>query len=74
MGASVNGLVSPASGFCRDFFNFSDYMRASIRLAALMEAPSIFIFTSRLDRLGEDGRLISRSNQFFLASLRAMPL
>src|SRR5580698_4061018 len=46
MGASVNGLiVSGIRAFGATFFNFSDYMRASIRLAALMEIPSIFIYT-----------------------------
>src|SRR6202034_2363201 len=46
MGASVHGLtLSGIRAFGATFFNFSDYMRASIRLAALEEAPSMFIFT-----------------------------
>ena len=72
MGASVNGLVvSGIRGFGATFFNFSDYMRASIRLAALMEAPSIFIFTHDSIGLGEDGPTHQPIEQ--LASLRAMP-
>ena len=56
MGASVNGLVaSGIRAFGATFFNFSDYMRASIRLSALMEIPSIFIFTHDSIGLGEDG-------------------
>jgi transketolase len=72
MGASVNGLVvSGIRGFGATFFNFSDYMRASIRLAALMEIPSIFIFTHDSIGLGEDGPTHQPIEQ--LASLRAMP-
>ncbi len=72
MGASVNGLtVSGIRAFGATFFNFSDYMRASIRLAALMEAPSIFIFTHDSIGLGEDGPTHQPIEQ--LASLRAMP-
>jgi len=72
MGASVNGLVvSRIRAFGATFFNFSDYMRASIRLAALMEAPSIFIFTHDSIGLGEDGPTHQPIEQ--LASLRAMP-
>jgi transketolase len=72
MGASVNGLVvSGIRGFGATFFNFSDYMRASIRLAALMEIPSIFVFTHDSIGLGEDGPTHQPIEQ--LASLRAMP-
>jgi transketolase len=72
MGASVNGLVvSGIRGFGATFFNFSDYMRASIRLAALEEAPSIFVFTHDSVGLGEDGPTHQPIEQ--LASLRAMP-
>lgn len=72
MGASVNGLtVTGIRGFGATFFNFSDYMRASIRLAALMEAPSIFIFTHDSIGVGEDGPTHQPIEQ--LASLRAMP-
>jgi transketolase len=72
MGAIVNGMsVSRLRAFGATFFNFSDYMRASIRLAALMETPSIFIFTHDSIGLGEDGPTHQPIEQ--LASLRAMP-
>jgi transketolase len=72
MAASVNGLtVSGIRAFGATFFNFSDYMRASIRLSALMEAPSIFVFTHDSIGLGEDGPTHQPIEQ--LASLRAMP-
>jgi transketolase len=72
MGASVNGLVfSDIRAFGATFFNFSDYMRASIRLAALSEIPSIFIFTHDSIGVGEDGPTHQPIEQ--LASLRAMP-
>ena len=72
MGAAVNGLiVSRIRGFGATFFNFSDYMRASMRLAALSEIPSIFIFTHDSIGLGEDGPTHQPIEQ--LASLRAMP-
>jgi transketolase len=72
MGAAVNGMVvSGIRAFGATFFNFSDYMRASIRLAALMEAPSIFVFTHDSIGVGEDGPTHQPIEQ--LASLRAMP-
>jgi transketolase len=72
MGASVNGMVvSGIRAFGATFFNFSDYMRASIRLSALMEIPSIFIFTHDSIGLGEDGPTHQPIEQ--LAGLRAMP-
>src|SRR5579863_9042886 len=56
MGAAVNGMiVSGIRAFGATFFNFSDYMRASIRLSALMEIPSIFVYTHDSIGLGEDG-------------------
>jgi transketolase len=72
MGAAVNGLVvSGIRAFGATFFNFSDYMKASIRLAALMELPSIFIFTHDSIGVGEDGPTHQPVEQ--LAGLRAMP-
>ena len=72
MGASVNGMtISGMRAFGATFFNFSDYMRASIRLAALMQLPSIFIFTHDSIGVGEDGPTHQPVEQ--LASLRAMP-
>jgi transketolase len=72
MGAAVNGMsVSRLRAFSATFFNFSDYMRPAMRLAALMETPSIFIFTHDSIGLGEDGPTHQPVEQ--LASLRAMP-
>ena len=72
MGAIVNGMaLSKLRSFGATFFVFSDYMRPAIRLAALMEQPSIFIFTHDSIGLGEDGPTHQPVEQ--LASLRAMP-
>jgi transketolase len=72
MGAVVNGMsVSRLRAYGATFFNFSDYMRPAMRLAALMETPSIFIFTHDSIGLGEDGPTHQPIEQ--LASLRAMP-
>jgi transketolase len=72
MGASVNGMtLSSIRAFGATFFNFSDYMRPSMRLAALMQIPSIFVFTHDSIGLGEDGPTHQPIEQ--LASLRAMP-
>ena len=72
MGASVNGMtVSSIRAYGATFFNFSDYMRPSMRLAALMQIPSIFVFTHDSIGLGEDGPTHQPIEQ--LASLRAMP-
>ncbi|HUC55737.1 MAG TPA: transketolase [Candidatus Cybelea sp.] len=72
MGAIVNGMtLSKLRAFSATFFNFSDYMRASMRLGALMEIPSIYIFTHDSIGVGEDGPTHQPIEQ--LASLRAMP-
>jgi len=72
MGAAVNGMtLSGLRAFAATFFNFSDYMRASMRLAALMEIPALFIFTHDSIGVGEDGPTHQPVEQ--LASLRAMP-
>jgi transketolase len=72
MAASVNGMVvSRLRAFGATFFNFSDYMRPSVRLSALMEIPSIFVYTHDSIGLGEDGPTHQPIEQ--LASLRAMP-
>jgi transketolase len=72
MGAATNGMtLSGLRGFCATFFNFSDYMRASMRLAALMEIPVLFIFTHDSIGLGEDGPTHQPIEQ--LAAFRAMP-
>ncbi|MFZ0493205.1 MAG: transketolase, partial [Acidimicrobiia bacterium] len=73
MGAITNGLAVHGGlrPYGATFFVFSDYMRPSVRLAALMEAPSIFIWTHDSVFLGEDGPTHQPIEQ--LASLRAMP-
>jgi len=72
MGAAVNGLVvSKIRSYGGTFFNFSDYMKAAIRLASLMEIPSIFIYTHDSISLGEDGPTHQPVEQ--LISLRAIP-
>jgi transketolase len=72
MGAIVNGLtLHYLRGYGSTFFTFSDYMRGSIRLAALMGLPSIFVFTHDSIGLGEDGPTHQPIEQ--LAGLRAMP-
>jgi transketolase len=72
MGAAVNGMtLSGLRAFSATFFNFSDYMRASMRLAALMEIPVLFIFTHDSIGLGEDGPTHQPIEQ--LAAFRAMP-
>jgi len=72
MGAITNGItLSTLRGFCATFFNFSDYMRASMRLAALMEIPVLFIFTHDSIGVGEDGPTHEPVEQ--LAAFRAMP-
>jgi transketolase len=72
MGAITNGItLSTLRGFSATFFNFSDYMRASMRLAALMEIPVLFIFTHDSIGVGEDGPTHEPVEQ--LAAFRAMP-
>ncbi|HZP64264.1 MAG TPA: transketolase [Terriglobales bacterium] len=72
MGAAVNGLaLSKIRSYSGTFFNFNDYMKPAVRLAALMEIPSIFIYTHDSIGLGEDGPTHQPIEQ--LAQLRAMP-
>jgi len=72
MGAAMNGMsVSKLRPFGGTFFNFSDYMRPAIRLAALMETPVIYVFTHDSIGLGEDGPTHQPIEQ--LAGLRAVP-
>lgn len=73
MAAALNGMalhkgVIPFGG---TFFVFTDYCRPSIRLAALMKVPSIFVMTHDSIGLGEDGPTHQPIEH--LASLRAMP-
>src|SRR5262249_31525147 len=56
MAAAVNGMsLSKIRAFGATFFIFSDYARPSIRLSALMELPTIFVFTHDAMGDGEDG-------------------
>ena len=72
MATIVNGLsLSKLRAFGATFFIFSDYARPAIRLAALMELPSIFVFTHEAMGDGEDGPTHQPVEQ--LASLRAIP-
>ena len=73
MGAIVNGLAVHGGlrPFGATFFVFNDYMRPATRLAALMHAPSIFVYTHDSVFLGEDGP--THQPVEHLASLRAMP-
>ncbi len=67
-GMSLHGGVRPYGG---TFLIFSDYMRPPIRLAALMEQPTIYVFTHDSVGLGEDGPTHQPIEQ--LAALRAIP-
>jgi transketolase len=72
MGAIVNGLsLSKLRPFGATFFIFSDYARPAIRLSALMELPTLFVFTHDAMGDGEDGPTHQPVEQ--LASLRAIP-
>lgn len=72
MAAITNGLVlSGLRGYCATFFVFADYLRPMIRLAALMEIPTLFVFTHDSIGVGEDGP--THQPVEHLASLRAIP-
>lgn len=72
MGAIMNGLaVSGFRPYGGTFLVFSDYMRASIRLAALGKIPTMFVFSHDSIAVGEDGPTHQPVEQ--LASLRLMP-
>jgi len=72
MAAIVNGLsLSKLRAFGATFLIFSDYARPAIRLSALMELPTIFVFTHDAMGDGEDGPSHQPVEQ--LVSLRAVP-
>ncbi len=73
MGAATNGMVLHGGlrAFCATFMVFSDYLRPAIRLAALMETPSVFVFTHDSIGLGEDGP--THQPVEHLPALRAIP-
>lgn len=73
MGAILNGINQHggARAFGGTFLTFSDYMRPSVRLAALMGVPSVYVWTHDSVFLGEDGPTHQAIEH--IASLRAMP-
>jgi transketolase len=72
MGAILNGLaLCKVRAYGSGFLIFSDYARPAIRLSALMEIPTIHIFTHDSIGVGEDGPTHQPVEQ--LASLRAIP-
>jgi transketolase len=72
MCAILNGLsLSKVRPYGATFLIFSDYCKNSIRLAALMELPTIYVFTHDSIGLGEDGPTHQSIEQ--LATLRAIP-
>ncbi|MBT8207217.1 MAG: transketolase [Acidimicrobiia bacterium] len=73
MGAMVNGMNihGGVRAFGSTFLTFSDYMRGSVRLGALMETPSIWVWTHDSIFLGEDGP--THQSIEHVAALRAIP-
>ncbi|HEX8780616.1 MAG TPA: transketolase family protein, partial [Nocardioides sp.] len=73
MGAILNGITlhGGTRAFGGTFLQFSDYMRPSVRLAALMQAPVIYVWTHDSVGLGEDGPTHQPIEH--LAALRAIP-
>ncbi len=72
MGAILNGLsLSKLRPYGGTFFIFSDYARPAIRLSALMELPTVYVFTHDAMSDGEDGP--THQPVEHLASLRAIP-
>lgn len=73
MGAILNGIVlhGPTRAFGGTFLIFSDYMRPAVRLAALMQIPSIYVWTHDSVALGADGPTHQPIEH--LTALRAIP-
>ncbi|WP_410988151.1 transketolase [Bacillus cereus] len=73
MGAAANGLAlhGGVKPFVSTFFVFNDYLRPSIRLAALQNLPVTYVFTHDSIAVGEDGPTHEPIEQ--LAALRAIP-
>jgi len=73
MGAILNGitLYGGFKAFGATFFVFSDYMRPTIRLAAIMQIPVIYVFTHDSIFVGEDGP--THQPVEHLAALRSIP-
>lgn len=72
MGSIANGMaLSYLRSYTGTFLVFADYMRAPIRLAAIMEIPVVFVFTHDSIGVGEDGPTHQPIEH--LATLRAIP-
>ena len=73
MGAILNGiqLHGKTRSYGGTFLQFADYMRPAVRLAALMNVPSVFVWTHDSIALGEDGPTHQPIEH--LAALRAIP-
>jgi transketolase len=73
MGAMTNGILAHGGliAACATFFQFYDYMKNPVRLAALSELGSIFVYTHDSVGLGEDGPTHQQVEN--LAALRAVP-
>lgn len=72
MAAVANGMaLSGLRSFCATFFVFADYLRPQMRLSALMNVPTMYIFTHDSIGVGEDGPTHQPVEQ--LASIRAIP-
>jgi transketolase len=72
MGAILNGLaLSKVRAYGSGFLIFSDYMKPPIRLAALMELPTIYVFTHDSIGVGEDGPTHQPVEQ--ILALRSIP-
>ena len=73
MGAILNGIAlhGPTRPYGGTFFVFTDYMRPSVRLAALMRLPVIYVWTHDSIGLGEDGPTHQPIEH--LAAMRAIP-
>jgi transketolase len=73
MAAAANGITlhGGTRGYGATFLTFSDYMRGSVRLGALMGAPSIWVWTHDSIFLGEDGP--THQPVEHVAALRAIP-
>jgi transketolase len=67
-GLALHGGVRP---YCATFLVFSDYLRPSLRLSALMQLPVVYVFTHDSIGLGEDGPTHQAVEHF--AALRAIP-
>ena len=73
MGAIVNGMTIHGGirGYGATFLTFSDYMRPAVRLGAVMQAPSVWVWTHDSVFLGEDGPTHQAVEH--VAALRTIP-